>query len=685
MPRNGAAALAEVFAAVARRTLIRQLLQAGAAAAALIALALLARPSTAATAALSGLAAAMVSGIIWRGRSARTAVHSARLIEAARPEFRNVVVTAQELMAHEDRSSEWVRARVVREAAAHLQTVTLSAVVPLARPLAVFGASLAAGAIFIVGLNSGLGGAIRKAASALASNQAASPVAMKIVAVIKPPPYTRLQPSEATDPDRLSAVQGSVVRLSVTGPAQKWRVRFGTQAITVWQKDDSTLAELVLTESGYFAIEPEGAAGEAVRRLLPVSVSQDQAPSIRIDVPGRDLLMPDATSGVPVAASASDDFGLDALELRYTKVSGSGEQFEFVEGSLPLAVTRENDRTWKGQAQIALASLKLDPGDSLVYRAVARDRRPGDRGLATSDTFFIEIAGPGQAALEGFEMPPEHERYALSQQMVVLKIQRLRARERVMTRAALEEASAAIAAEQRAVRANFVFLMGGHVEDEEVEAEQSHEIQEGRLENTARQEISAAIGHMSRAEQGLAAVSTGQALPPAKAAVDALQRAFGRNRYFLRTIAVRSRVDPSRRLTGELAAASDWQRALQPARVDRETLEARALLTVMLDLARRIRAGHPVDARGVSALAEQSLSIDSGDAVWQQTAQRLMAVRDSVLSGRPAPEVAARLNDALQPVIAKAQAGARHAAGEGTLRSSALLSAWAARDEAVRK
>ena len=42
-----------------------------------------------------------------------------------------------------------------------------------------------------------------------------------------------------------------------------------------------------------------------------------------------------------------------------------------------------------------------------------------------------------------------------------------------MTPAVLDEQTGAIAAEQRAVRGNFVFLMGGHVEDEEEEAEQS--------------------------------------------------------------------------------------------------------------------------------------------------------------------------------------------------------------------
>ena len=104
------------------------------------------------------------------------------------------------------------------------------------------------------------------------------------------------------------------------------------------------------------------------------------------------------------------------------------------------------------------------------------------------------------------------------------------------------------------MRANFVFLMGGQVEDEEAEAEHSHEIQEGRLENTARREIVDAIQHMGKVEIGLAAINTTAALPPARAAVEALQRAFGRNRYILRTLPVRSRVDPSRRLTGETAS-----------------------------------------------------------------------------------------------------------------------------------
>ena len=91
----------------------------------------------------------------------------------------------------------------------------------------------------------------------------------------------------------------------------------------------------------------------------------------------------------------------------------------------------------------------------------------------------------------------------------VLKLERLRAKEAGLTREALTEEAASIAAEQRTVRANFIFLLGGHVEDEFEEAEHSHEIQEGRLENTARQDINAAISQMTRVGEGLAALNPG--------------------------------------------------------------------------------------------------------------------------------------------------------------------------------
>jgi hypothetical protein len=435
-----------------------------------------------------------------------------------------------------------------------------------------------------------------------------------------------------------------------------------------------TRGETRAAKSGYLAMEPVGSAGadRAHGRVIPLIVLPDRSPNVRLTVPGRDLVLPDATRSLNVEAAATDDFGLAALEIRYTKVSGSGEQFEFEEGALPATLARDSGVAWRAGGSIPLASLKLEAGDALVYRAVARDGRPGDAGLAVSDTFFVEIAGPRQVALEGFEMPPDQERYALSQQMIVLKIQRLRARERQMTAAAIRDAAEAIAPEQRAVRANFIFLMGGHVEDEEVEAEQSSDIQEGRLQNTARREINAAVAHMTRVEQALVTPDTASALTAARAAVEALQRAFGRNRYILRTIPVGSRVDPSRRLTGELSQAGDWRRDLDPPTVDRETLAARTLLVGLLDTASAIGAGRKIDAAVFTSLAEQALAIDAADPVWQDVARRLQHAATAPTDPSSVP-----LGDAIAPVIARARRGARMPAHSATQAPSPLRGAWA--------
>ena len=77
--------------------------------------------------------------------------------------------------------------------------------------------------------------------------------------------------------------------------------------MTVTQRDRTSTAEMVLSESGYFAIEPAaGPAGSADRRLLPVAVTPDRAPIVRIDAPGRDLMLPDVR---PPRAASRDRLG----------------------------------------------------------------------------------------------------------------------------------------------------------------------------------------------------------------------------------------------------------------------------------------------------------------------------------------------------------------------------------------
>src|SRR5204862_1427515 len=131
---------------------------------------------------------------------------------------------------------------------------------------------------------------------------------------------------------------------------------------------------------------------------------------------------------------------------------------------------------------------------------------------------------------------------------------------------------------------------GGEVENEEVEAEQSNELQEGRLQNRGQRDLRTATLAMSQAEKLLTAANTADGLVAERAAVAALQRAFARNRYILRALATRSQLDATRRLTGNLSGARDWRRTPANAPINRRA----ALLQDLL--------------RGIAALTEVGMS-----------------------------------------------------------------------------
>lgn len=555
----------------------------------------------------AGILAGVVAAVLtWRAsRPRRGPAAAARAIERIAPAG-NLIVTLEELHRHPDRAPEWIRQRVHEKAADHLRRMDVSRVAPLRR------AQIAAAITFVAVVSAILlvstSREIRQPSTLQPASRdrisAGAPGRVRVT--IHPPGYTGRPSVTLDDPSRLEVLEGSTIHFERTAAS---RVRFGEQAIA---------GAFTARQPGYFVLEDPGG-----RRFVPLIVLADAAPRVVVADPGKDLLLPAGGRTIPLRFSAADDLALEALELRYTKVSGTGEQFEFQEGTLAVDVERLSAQEWRGRGQLSITDLHLEAGDSLVYRVVARDKRPGGEGLGSSDTYLVAIAGPGQVAFEGIDMPPDMERYALSQQMIVLKLERLRERERTLPSATVAEEAANIAAEQRAVRANFIFLMGGHVEDEEIEAEQSHEIQEGRLENTARRDINTAIGHMTRVEQGLAGANIRSALPPARLAVEALQRAFGRSRYLLRSLAVRSRLDMSRRLVGDTARARGWKRL----REDHETsvtIGPRELFNQLLDAGNAAHRGEGIHPARWEALAESALRIDPASKFWQDTARSLL-------------------------------------------------------------
>jgi hypothetical protein len=440
-----------------------------------------------------------------------------------------------------------------------------------------------------------------------------------ILATITPPSYLGRAPVHVENPDELTVPAGARLRIDVLASMPR-----------VWIEDPEAGARpLGRSGDGRFGIDwtPEKttaivvAVGEAVgnagaSRLMHVTVVPDESPRIRITEPGRDLAfgMPSAT--VQVAIDATDAEGLQAVRLTYVRMSGSGESFAFDEAQLPVAVERLNDRHWRGQARVSLPALNLEDGDALIYRALVRDSNPSGAWVS-SDAFTIDVGQRLESAGAGFAVPDEDRRYGISQQMVIVKTERLQAERGRAGQEEWTERSRGLAMEQRMVRAEVVFLSGGEVADEVEEAEQSHELQEGRLENAGRAEMLKAINEMSRAEAHLNAGDTTRALVSERAALAALQRAFDRRRYFLRTLAERSRIDPTRRLSGDRSRARSHAR--QPAASGAAATDD--LRTLVRDLAAVSERGESPSAALVARLA----AIDAEGVEWRRMAAALVS------------------------------------------------------------
>jgi hypothetical protein len=349
-----------------------------------------------------------------------------------------------------------------------------------------------------------------------------------------------------------------------------------------------------------------------------------------------------------LAVEADDDLALASLSLRYTWVSGSGERFTFTERELPLAVTREDARHWTARATWRLDTLALTAGDMIVYRAEASDRRPGATP-ARSDSYVLEVVGPGATAAEGFAADDERDRYAVSQQMVILKTERLIAARRSLDSGAVADSARLIAAEQRRVRAEFVFMMGGELEDDESlsgtlmvdeheEAEAESDLLAGRMQNRGRIEMQRAIRAMSRAASLLTNADLERALVDERAALDNLMRAFSRSRILLRALSQRERLDLERRLSGSLADAASQARAAPEAPAQ---ARLRSLRAVLARIAGSRNQSTDSAVRALSSAAVDLVRIDPADDSLRAIAGSLERITNSETESARSGEVEA--------------------------------------------
>ncbi len=583
--------LSALLRAVARRRQTRAMLTgaaAGGLAALCIAALLPAEVALGARLALWGVLAA-AGGLAQWARLGRTTRADADAIEQAAPNAQNLVRTAVELV--EQGAMSPITERVWRDADARVRGVRGASVVPLRRAgmlalLPLLGVMLwALWRPIVRDLDPWLPAVLRGAPSLSA-----------LTVRLEPPAYTGRGTESLALPREVIVLSGSTLSLRGRLDAAAVVVTHLGGVDTLWAEALEQAAGFVVAADELVTLTPLARDGtEGARHVIAVRVRDDAPPVVRILTPARDLRVPDGDRQLALTIEANDDIALADLRVRFTRVRGAGEQFAFVEGDATLDLTRDQREQWRARATLRLDTLRLEPGDVVVYRAIARDGRPGT-SPSESETFLVEVTAPGSEAVEGFAADDDQDRYGLSQAMVILKTERLLAAAATVSPEELRRSALSLAAEQRSVRAEFVFMMGGELADdandhvghlhlnEEAEAEAEDDILAGRLANQGRLEMTRAIRAMSTAAQLLTAGTLAEALTEERRALAALERALARSRFILRALSTRERVDPARRLTGTMAGVTSSSRPAAPAADSGPTAALRHAATLVQTL-----------------------------------------------------------------------------------------------------
>ncbi len=217
------------------------------------------------------------------------------------------------------------------------------------------------------------------------------PGVSRIAVELRFPSYMNLPPDISEDGGDIAAPGGAtaILRVRATRPVAGGSLVFddGT-TLALTSVDDSTVtARIPIQRDGFYRVQLTSLDGTVVRGSVEyaVNVLADEAPTVRLRQPGRDL-RPTSVDEVLVEAEATDDFGIGTLELVYR-----------VNGGVEKVVTLSQGSGVRPREVLAIHTLFLEEmslsvGDVVSYyaRALDNDQRPRPKS-GTSDIQFLTI------------------------------------------------------------------------------------------------------------------------------------------------------------------------------------------------------------------------------------------------------------------------------------------------------
>lgn len=429
----------------------------------------------------------------------------------------------------------------------------------------------------------GRDGEVTSRPAATAQPDAAVPALGVWTVRVIPPAYTGQPARSVGDASNVVALTGSRVELRGDGPApfvEEQRVADSVRAPRpVLERDGGwTTSTVADSRPSTLTIERGGRS-----RLLVIEGHPDSIPSVMLQQPARDSVFREAKGRLPLLAVARDDIGLASAQFELIVTSGEGERFTVRTVMLgATAWPRGAARTGRITGTLDLEALKLQPGDVVHLRAIARDAHPAaSREVGSSETRAFRIARPSEMDSVAVEPapPPEVDKSLLSQRMLLMLTEKLDKAQVRLARPEVLRESLKLARDQARLRlavGDVVFqrLSGessaehahyagdGHehgVDQQGGKLSMSTSATTGMLEEgndspvvAINQPLLEAYNAMWDAGRALEQGDPHAAIPPMKRALEAIERSRAASRLYLRGRPPQVIVDIAKvRLTGK--------------------------------------------------------------------------------------------------------------------------------------
>lgn len=207
------------------------------------------------------------------------------------------------------------------------------------------------------------------------------------------PDYLEMEPKEVPNGGAISAVEGTCVRISawVNKPLQSAELVMNTgERLPMSQAAEQLwVTEIGLTENGSYSIHLTDRNGDASEYdpSYGIQAVPDTPPQVKIVFPRADQGVT-MLEEVPFEMEVTDDHGLADYGLQYE-----------VAGREPVRISLRPDSSTgalltqaRGQFELMLEEMDVEPGDLVTWTVWAKDQKPGrDAYEELGDPYFLEI------------------------------------------------------------------------------------------------------------------------------------------------------------------------------------------------------------------------------------------------------------------------------------------------------